>query len=113
VRQVTVNRHYLCERCGGTGKQPAGCWDGKAYGASAGRCDDCHGVGILGFMEVTHDEFFATVGAEDCHPRVIGSSPHVSHFELRGSREVIGAIVGDDCFFVPTAVDTPPRITAY
>jgi len=41
-------RRYLCERCGGTGQQPAGCWDGTAYAAPAGVCDDCHGTGELG-----------------------------------------------------------------
>lgn len=39
---------YLCERCGGTGEQPAGCWDGKSYSAPAGKCDDCNGDGRLG-----------------------------------------------------------------
>lgn len=44
-------RRYLCERCGGTGHQEAGCWDGKAYAAPAGLCDDCGGTGYLGLIE--------------------------------------------------------------
>lgn len=43
-------RRYLCERCGGTGQQEAGCWDGKSYSAPAGTCDDCKGSGKLGIM---------------------------------------------------------------
>lgn len=44
---------YLCERCGGTGRQEAGCWDGKAYAAPAGTCDSCGGEGRLGFKDQT------------------------------------------------------------
>lgn len=40
--------YYLCERCGGTGRQPAGCWNGQAYASQAGACDDCMGDGYLG-----------------------------------------------------------------
>lgn len=43
-------RRYLCERCGGIGQQPAGCWDGKSYSAPAGACDDCKGSGRLGVV---------------------------------------------------------------
>lgn len=34
---------WQCERCGGTGRQEAGCWDGRAYAAPAGVCDTCLG----------------------------------------------------------------------
>jgi hypothetical protein len=34
-----------CERCGGTGQQEAGLWDGEAYAAPAGVCDHCGGAG--------------------------------------------------------------------
>lgn len=47
VKKVTVRR-YLCDRCGGTGQQPAGCWSGKAYDAPAGTCQTCDGEGYLG-----------------------------------------------------------------
>lgn len=45
-------RRYLCERCGGTGTQVAGCWnaENKAYTAKAGICDDCQGTGYLGLV---------------------------------------------------------------
>lgn len=43
---------YLCERCGGTGVQEAGCWDGKAYSAPAGVCTSCDGEGLLGEIGV-------------------------------------------------------------
>ena len=43
-------RRYICERCGGTGIQPAGCWDGKDYAAPAGKCDLCKGSGELGVV---------------------------------------------------------------
>lgn len=40
---------YLCERCGGTGRQEAGCWSrAAAYDAPAGVCDTCKGEGLLG-----------------------------------------------------------------
>lgn len=43
-------RRYLCERCGGTGRQEAGCWDGKAYASPAGQCEICKGEGYLGLI---------------------------------------------------------------
>jgi DnaJ-class molecular chaperone len=45
-----VRRRYLCERCGGTGEQPDGCWNGTSYNAKAGQCDHCHGSGQLGVV---------------------------------------------------------------
>lgn len=41
---------YLCERCGGIGQQPAGCYSIKtnAYDSPAGVCEDCNGEGYLG-----------------------------------------------------------------
>lgn len=39
---------YLCERCGGTGEQQAGCWTGKSYDSLAGTCELCGGSGELG-----------------------------------------------------------------
>lgn len=44
-------RLYQCERCGGTGRQAAGLWDGTGYGSVAGTCADCGGSGKLGRME--------------------------------------------------------------
>jgi len=43
-------RNYLCERCGGLGQQPAGCWnpESKRYDDAAGTCRTCDGVGYLG-----------------------------------------------------------------
>lgn len=38
---------HLCERCGGTGAQAAGLWDGRAYASAAGACDHCGGTGRL------------------------------------------------------------------
>jgi hypothetical protein len=43
----TEQRRYLCERCGGSGVQPAGRWTGKAYDSLAGRCELCGGKGEL------------------------------------------------------------------
>jgi hypothetical protein len=37
----TEQRRYICERCGDSGLQPAGCWTGKAYDSIAGRCELC------------------------------------------------------------------------
>lgn len=45
-----LSRRYLCERCGGTGLQKAGYWDGKAYAGPAGKCDHCNGEGVLGYV---------------------------------------------------------------
>jgi hypothetical protein len=44
-------RRHICERCGGTGVQQAGCWTGKAYDSLAGRCELCDGEGKLGVTE--------------------------------------------------------------
>jgi len=38
---TTEQRRYLCERCGGSGVQPAGRWTGKAYDSLAGQCELC------------------------------------------------------------------------
>jgi hypothetical protein len=43
----TEQRRYVCERCGGSGVQPAGCWTGEAYDSIAGRCELCGGYGKL------------------------------------------------------------------
>lgn len=45
-------RHYVCERCGGTGQQPDGCWNQatQKYDAPAGVCDTCGGGGQLGVI---------------------------------------------------------------
>jgi len=37
----TEQRRHICERCGGTGVQQAGCWTGKAYDSVVGRCELC------------------------------------------------------------------------
>ena len=50
VDDIVVPRRYICERCGGTGEQPAGCWNGTAYASDAGKCELCGGDGLLGFI---------------------------------------------------------------
>ena len=44
--------HFLCERCGGTGRQEAGLWnpDRKRHDDPAGTCRACHGSGYLGLL---------------------------------------------------------------
>ena len=51
VEQEEVRPKYLCERCGGTGKQTSGLWTGKEYNSVEGVCDDCKGSGHLGEKE--------------------------------------------------------------
>lgn len=45
-------RRYICERCGGTGQQEAGCWDmrTRTYTSPAGVCESCNGEGLLGVI---------------------------------------------------------------
>lgn len=45
-------KRFLCERCGGTGHQQAGCWNMRTgkYDAPAGMCDQCNGEGLLGLV---------------------------------------------------------------
>ena len=50
-------RRFLCERCGGSGIQPAGCWTGKAYDSQEGKCDLCDGVGYLGIIPSILEEY--------------------------------------------------------
>ena len=40
-------RQCICERCGGTGQQPEGCWSGTAYDSPAGVCRLCGGEGVF------------------------------------------------------------------
>ena len=40
-------RQCICERCGGTGQQPEGCWSGTAYDSPAGVCRLCSGEGVF------------------------------------------------------------------
>lgn len=49
--------NYTCERCGGTGQQEAGmpCPLDWGYSDSAGTCDRCKGLGILGSVTVAQD----------------------------------------------------------
>lgn len=44
---------YICERCGGTGRQPEGCYslETRRYDAPAGVCTTCDGEGFLGVIE--------------------------------------------------------------
>lgn len=49
-------KRYLCERCGGTGQQPANCWSGTAYDSPAGVCRLCGGEGRLGIIEKEIEE---------------------------------------------------------
>ena len=96
----------LCERCGGTGRQPAGCWNGTACAAPAGRCDDCHGTGLLGMRQVPKAVFFAAIGPRDAVPYVFGVPPYVSRFIEQRSRRVVGAVVNageESTFWLPEA----------
>ena len=49
-RPGSASRRFPCERCGGTGIQGAGLWDGRVYDSVADACDDCLGEGLLGPM---------------------------------------------------------------
>ena len=102
-----MSHRYLCERCGGIGQQESGCWDGTAYQAPAGKCDTCHGVGYLGFVEVTQTAFFAAIGQRDCHPCPVGKFPYTSQF-FTPNRELLGASVGDSLggsrYYLPTGI---------
>lgn len=92
--QAIVKRHLLCERCGGMGRQQEGCWDGKAYAAPAGLCDDCLGVGFLGYSEVPEEEFWKKIKVSDCCPHIVnGKYPYTSQFKTPSGR-VLGARVG-------------------
>lgn len=44
---------YLCERCGGMGQQPEGCWsvETNSFSEPAGVCTTCNGEGYLGIIE--------------------------------------------------------------
>lgn len=93
-------RHYMCERCGGMGKN-------LMADVPEIKCGDCLGVGLLGFAQTEKKTFFAAIGKEDCHPRVIGDFPYTSHFTTpKGT--VLGACVGhrdedggEDTYFLP------------
>ncbi len=61
---------WLCERCGGSGQQPAGCWTGTAYDSEAGKCQPCGGSGYLGLKE---------------------------NERLRGALQTAGEIIGQGC----------------
>lgn len=45
-----ARRRYICERCGGSGQQESGLWDGKSYASQEGTCTACNGEGLLGFI---------------------------------------------------------------
>jgi hypothetical protein len=57
---------------------------GKPLAASWERGTDMH--------EVSKDEFFAGIGNQNVHPRIVGPWPYTSLFETPG-REVRGKIV--------------------
>lgn len=76
VQHIVLPRRYVCERCGGTGLQPAGCWTGKAYNSEAGQCDLCDGEGLLGVIPAPwedrcgfHDERRRRCLLADSHDR--------------------------------------------
>jgi len=50
LEEACRRRYYVCERCGGTGTQEAGCYnhDTKRYDSPAGYCRSCAGCGYLG-----------------------------------------------------------------
>jgi hypothetical protein len=104
-RCFTMSRFYRCERCGGIGRQPDGCWNGESYAAVAGVCDDCNGVGMLGFTEVDRAVFFERINPIDCHPQIVNARcPYTAQFTTRNGL-VIGASVETDDektrFFLP------------
>jgi len=49
-------------------------------------------------QEVTHEEFFRTIGKYDCHPEIVGKYPYTSIFRMRNSGKEVGRKVdGGDC----------------
>jgi len=56
-RKPNIPGHYLCERCGGTGRQEAGCYNmaTKKYDSPAGTCETCYGSGYLGVIMSVND----------------------------------------------------------
>lgn len=52
-------KSMLCERCGGMGKQEAGCWnqDTQRYDAPAGICTTCDGEGYLSGAIKTAEDY--------------------------------------------------------
>lgn len=53
LRKKLQETHYLCERCGGYGRQEKGCYDSetKKYDAPEGICQLCDGCGYLGIKQ--------------------------------------------------------------
>lgn len=62
-------RRFLCERCGGTGQQPAGCWTGNAYDSVAGKCESCDGDGELGLVESSKQPLAADTQSREATSR--------------------------------------------
>lgn len=73
-----MTRRYLCERCGGTGVQPAGCWTGTAYDSPSCPCDMCDGTGELGEVKASTVQSCQTCGGsgwyryDDHHMTICG-----------------------------------------
>ena len=61
-------RQCICERCGGTGQQAAGCWSGTAYDSPAGVCRLCDGDGGLGIID-KESETVSTFGTTVSTPK--------------------------------------------
>lgn len=82
---------YQCERCGGTGQQPDGCWDPavELYTSPAGPCLACGGSGRLGVGQLTREAVLA----------------------LPAGRELDG-LVDELVFAIDRRANTPERITA-
>jgi hypothetical protein len=83
----------MCSSCNGIGKKPGTRWDGAAYVPPGGICEDCSGVGYLGFAETDYQSFFDAISPRDCHPRPVGDYPYTSQFFTPG-RRLLGATVG-------------------
>lgn len=88
VHRVVMQHRYMCELCGGFG-QFLSC-----------TCGHCHGVGYLGYRQVTKDYFYKVIGTVDCHPRPTGRYPFTSQFTTPQGI-VAGAHVGaNDSYWI-------------
>lgn len=88
VHDVVMRNRYLCEKCGGIGQWRLVC------------CPDCDGVGYLGYVQVTKEEFYKAVGPVNCHPQPVGKYPYTSQFKTP-SGIVVGAHVSvDDTYWL-------------
>ena len=88
---VNCKCRYLCERCGGSGKQENGSFDPdtSSYTGKAGKCQLCSGEGYLGYIV---DSQAATKAAQ------------VAAIRQRLGDIATGAAYGGDRFALPNAI---------